>query len=99
MFLELRARRSSGSERTIDDVAQIARKILRRSDTAQCDLGAPASRRLEGAPRAERGAQSCCNLRVLRIEFEHRVGEELEARAIGTVELRLIGLRKAADQR
>jgi len=96
-FLESRYARSIRFERAIHDVAQIAREILRCSDPAQSSFSACAAARLKRAPRAERGGQPRGHLRVLRIEFEHGVGEEGEARAVSTIELSLIVLRKAAN--
>src|SRR5438477_492609 len=85
-------------ERSVDDVAQIARKICRR-DAPQRGLGAPTTHRLERPPRAERGCQPCGHLRVFLIEFEQDVGDEFEARSVRPIELRGIALGKAADQR
>ena len=61
-------------------------------------------RRARAAPararaRSERGDQPRRDLRVLRVEREHRVGEEVVAGAVGAVELGLVRLREGADQR
>ena len=53
---------------------------------------------LERPPRAHRGQQPRGDLRVGRVEVEHDLFEELIARAVGAVELRLIG-GEPADQR
>ena len=53
----------------------------------------------ERAPGAERVVKPRRDLRVLRVEREHGVGDEIVAGAVGAVELGLVGLRKGADQR
>ncbi len=72
--------------------------------------GAPATRRsaasaqraaagLEHAPALERGEQPRRHLRVLRIERQHGVDDEIVARAVGAVELLLVRQREGVHQR
>ena len=53
----------------------------------------------ERAPGAECAHQPSGDLRILRIEFEHDIGDEIVARAVEAVELGMVGLRERPDQR
>ena len=54
---------------------------------------------LHRAPIAERGRETCRNLRIFRVEGKHGVRDEFVAGPIGVVELRDIALREGSDER
>ncbi len=83
--------RSTMSERSRDrpDVS-----LMRDSSGSRLGLAAG----LQRAPGAERGRHARRQLRILRIEREDDVGDEVVAGAVGAIELGRIGLGKGADQ-
>src|SRR5262249_20009313 len=85
-------------ECAFDDIGEVARQIGRGFDALQRDFGLAAPALLKGAPGAEGGSKPCRKLRILCVEHEQSVGNEVIARPVGTVELGRVG-GKSADQR
>src|SRR3974390_674743 len=85
------------AQRPFDDVGYIARKAGLTLDAAErsCRLGTPF--RFHRAPAPERGRHARGDLRILRVEREDDVGDEVIAFAIGAIELRRIAVREGAD--
>ena len=90
--------RSTGRQRAIHDVANVARQPGIPGDPPQGRFGLGTSHRLERAPAAKRRHQASCDLRIFGVEREHAVGHEVVTGSVATVELRLVGLRKGTDQ-
>ena len=99
--------RSAPSERRSGFARARARRCRARRATASgcaatrrsAASARPRGVRLEHAPALERGEKPRGDLRILRIEREHGVDQEIVAGAVGAVELRLVRHRERADQR
>src|SRR5215510_14244081 len=85
-------------QRPLYDVGDVGRARGGCRHAPQGRLGARAALRLEHAPALERGEQPRCELRILGIEREHRVRDEVIAGAVGSVEFLLVRHRERADQ-
>src|SRR5262249_38632120 len=85
--------------RALDDVAAVRRERGGGGDALQRLLGPRAADGLEHAPALHRREQPRRELRILRVEHQHGVRDELVAGAVGAVELFLVRHRKSADQR
>ena len=71
---------------------KVGRQIGRRRDTPQRRLRTRPPPRLKRAPGTECPHEAGGDLRVLRIELKHGVGDEVVAGAVEAVELGVVGL-------
>ena len=69
-------------ERARDDIVNVARQRRCRRHAAQSRFRLSAPLGFERAPGAECAHQPSGDLRILRIEFEHDIGDEIVARAV-----------------
>src|SRR5262245_55637601 len=88
-----------GTQRTLNDVAHVARQAGLCGGPPQRPFRAAAAAGFEHAPASECGQEPRRDLRVLGIENQYRVDQELVARAVGPIELGLVRHRERSDQR
>ena len=78
---------SAVPQRAADDVVDIGRERGRGRNASERSLRPRPSAAFQYAPGAERRGEPRGELRILSIERQHSIGDEIVARAIGAVEL------------
>src|SRR3974377_1241087 len=85
------------AQRPFDDVGYVARQAGLTLDAAERSFRLGTPFRFHCAPAPERGCHARGDLRILRVERQDDVGDEVIAFAIGAIELRRIAVREGAD--